>query len=240
MADHVGACAATLMPLYELIKAHVFVAERIHGDDTTVPVLAKVKTRTGRIWTYVRDDRPFDGKAPPAAVFFYSRDRAGIHPEQHLAGYAGILQVDAYSGFNALYASDRKPGPITEAGCWAHYLEFDFIWSRRLWRQDSPMASGQWTPDKSGGSERQQESEQVRLRLPRFGLGRFDPRVLPKGLHRFALHLKVGGDVPPGRRHAGMTEIIADHGDVGAGLQQRHSTAMAKHVWRDGLRASVG
>jgi hypothetical protein len=82
MADHVGACAATLRPLYELIKAHVFAAERIHGDDTTVPVLAKVKTHTGRIWTYVRDDRPFGGHAPPAAVFFYSPDRASIHPEQ--------------------------------------------------------------------------------------------------------------------------------------------------------------
>jgi transposase len=101
-------------------KAHVFAAERIHGDDTTVPVLAKVKTRTGRIWTYVRDDRPFGGAAPPAAVFFYSPDRASIHPEQHLAGYCGILQADAYAGFNRLYAPDRKPGPITEAGCWAH------------------------------------------------------------------------------------------------------------------------
>ena len=120
MADHVGACAATLTPLYELIKAHVFAAERIHGDDTTVPVLAKVKTRTGRIWTYVRDDRPFGGEAPPAAVFFYSPDRAGIHPEQHLAGYCGILQADAYAGFNTLYEADRKPGPITQAGCWAH------------------------------------------------------------------------------------------------------------------------
>lgn len=120
MADHVGACAATLRPLYELIKAHVFAAERVHGDDTTVPVLAKGKTRTGRIWTYVRDDRPFGGKVPPAAVYFYSADRAGIHPEQHLAGYAGILQADAYSGFNALYAPQRRPGPITEAGCWAH------------------------------------------------------------------------------------------------------------------------
>ena len=120
MADHVGACAATLTPLYELIKAHVFAAERIHGDDTTVPVLAKVKTRTGRVWTYVRDDRPFGGKAPPAAVFFYSPNRASIHPEQHLAGYSGILQADAYAGFNALYAPDRKPGPVTEAGCWAH------------------------------------------------------------------------------------------------------------------------
>ena len=86
----------------------------------TVKVLAKMKTRTGRIWTYVRDDRPFGGQAPPAAVFFYSADRAGIHPEQHLAGYCGILQADAYAGFNALYALDRKPGPITEAGCWAH------------------------------------------------------------------------------------------------------------------------
>ena len=120
MADHVGACAATLKPLFELIKAHVFAAERIHGDDTTVPVLAKVKTRTGRIWTYVRDDRPFDGQAPPAAVFFYSPDRGSIHPEQHLSGYCGILQADAYAGFNMLYAPDRKPAPITEAGCWAH------------------------------------------------------------------------------------------------------------------------
>jgi transposase len=120
MADHVGACAATLMPLYALIRTHVFAAQRIHGDDTTVPVLAKVKTRTGRIWTYVRDDRPFGGADPPAAVFFYSPDRAGIHPERHLAGYAGILQADAYAGFNAVYRPDRKPGTIIEAGCWAH------------------------------------------------------------------------------------------------------------------------
>lgn len=120
MADHVGACAATLRPLHELIKAHLFAAERVHGDDTTVPVLAKGKTRTGRIWTYVRDDRPFGGQAPPAAVFFYSPDRTGVNPEQHVAGYNGILQADAYSGFNALYAPDRQGGPITEAGCWAH------------------------------------------------------------------------------------------------------------------------
>jgi transposase len=120
MADHVGACAAALLPLAELIKAHVFAAARIHGDDTTVPVLAKVKTKTGRLWTYVRDDRPFGGAAPPAAVYFYSPDRGGAHPEQHLAGYAGILQADAYGGFNALYEAERKPGPIMEAACWAH------------------------------------------------------------------------------------------------------------------------
>jgi hypothetical protein len=120
MADHVGACAAVLLPLHELIKAHVFAAERIHGDDTTVPVLAKVKTRTGRIWTYVRDDEPFGGCDPPAALYFYSADRSAIHPERHLAGYSGILQADAYAGFNALYQPDRAPGPITEAACWAH------------------------------------------------------------------------------------------------------------------------
>ncbi len=81
MADHVGACAATLMPLYELIKAHVFAAERIHGDDTTVPVLAKVKTRTGRIWTYVRDDRPFGGAdAARRGVLLLARSRR--HPSR--------------------------------------------------------------------------------------------------------------------------------------------------------------
>ncbi len=113
-------CTLSAATFPEKIKAHVFAAERIHGDDTTVPVLAKAKTRTGRIWTYVRDDRPFGGEAPPAAVFFYSPDRASVHPERHLAGYSGILQADAYAGFNKLYQPNRKPGPITEAGCWAH------------------------------------------------------------------------------------------------------------------------
>ena len=120
LADWVGAAAATLMPLVEAIRAHVFAAERIHADDTTVPVLAKGKTRTGRLWTYVRDDRPFAGPDPPAAVFFYSRDRGGEHPEQHLAGYAGLMQADAYAGFNRLYEAGRKGGPIIEAACWAH------------------------------------------------------------------------------------------------------------------------
>jgi transposase len=126
MADHVGACAAALLPLFELIKHHVFAAERLHGDDTTVPVLAKGKTRTGRLWTYVRDDRPFGGAAPPAAIYYYSPDRSGVHPERHLAGYSGILQADAYSGFNALYEANRKPGPITAVGCWAHARRYLF------------------------------------------------------------------------------------------------------------------
>jgi transposase len=120
LADWVGACAATLMPLVEAILAHVFAAERIHADDTTVPVLAKGKTRTCRLWTYVRDDQPFGGPDPPAAVFFYSPDRGGEHPERHLASYAGLMQADAYAGFNRLYEAGRKPGPIIEAACWAH------------------------------------------------------------------------------------------------------------------------
>ncbi len=120
LADWVGAAAATLMPLILLIRASVFAAERIHADDTTVPVLAKGKTRTGRLWTYVRDDQPFGGRDPPAAAFFYSRDRGGEHPEQHLASYAGLMQADAYAGFNRLYEAGRKPGPIIEAACWAH------------------------------------------------------------------------------------------------------------------------
>ena len=120
MADWVGACTATLAPLVALIRAHVLAAGRIHGDDATVPVLAKNKTSTGRLWTYVRDDRPFGGPAPPAAVFHYSPDRRGEHPQRHLAGYVGILQADAYAGFNDLYDPGRKPGPATSAGCWAH------------------------------------------------------------------------------------------------------------------------
>jgi transposase len=120
LADQVGGCAMLLRPLYELIRAHVFAGDRVHGDDTTVPVLAKGQTATGRAWVYARDDRPFGGHDPPAAVFFYSRDRAGEHPDRHLQGYAGILQADAYAGFNRLYAAERRPGPITEAACWAH------------------------------------------------------------------------------------------------------------------------
>jgi transposase len=120
LADWVGACAATLEPLVEAIQAHIFAAERIHADDTIVPVLAKGKTRTGRLWTYVRDDRPFGGPDPPAAAFFYSPDRGGEHPERHLARYAGLMQADAYAGFNRLYEATRRPGPIIEAACWAH------------------------------------------------------------------------------------------------------------------------
>lgn len=120
LADQVGACAAALAPLHALIRSHVMAAERLHGDDTTMPVLAKGGTRTGRLWTYVRDDRPFGGPAPPAAVFHFSPDRRMEHPNQHLARWTGVLQADAYSGYNDLYRPDRQRGPITSALCWAH------------------------------------------------------------------------------------------------------------------------
>jgi hypothetical protein len=120
LADHVGACTASLAPLVELIRAHVFAAEKLHADDTTIPVLAKGKTVTGRIWTYVRDDKPFGGADPPASVFYYSRDRGGAHPQAHLADYIGIMQADAFAGYNTLYEPGRKPGPITDAACFAH------------------------------------------------------------------------------------------------------------------------
>jgi transposase len=120
VVDQVGGTCAVLAPIFQGIETHVFAAERLHGDDTTVPVLAKGKTVTGRVWTYVRDDRPFGGRAPPAAVFYYSRDRGGKHPEAHLAQYTGILQADAYSGYGHLYKPDRRPGPVTECLCWSH------------------------------------------------------------------------------------------------------------------------
>src|SRR5580693_3672876 len=120
LADWVGACVVALDPIIQAIRDYVLSAERIHADDTTVPVLAKLKTVTGRIWTYVRDDRPFGGKDPPAATFYYSRNRAGDHPREHLAGYTGIMQADAFSGFNGLYDAKRKPAPIIEAACWSH------------------------------------------------------------------------------------------------------------------------
>jgi len=126
LADQVGACAAALMPLYLLIEAHVLAAERLHGDDTTVPVLAKTKTDTGRIWTYVRDDQPFGGPAPPAAIFHYSRNRRGEHPVGHLRNWAGILQADAYAGYNALFHADRAPSPLTRALRWSHSRRYFF------------------------------------------------------------------------------------------------------------------
>lgn len=120
LADLVGHATVALEPIHALVAQHVRAADRLHGDDTTVPLLARGGTLTARLWTYVRDDRPFAGGAPPAALFFFSRDREKTHPNGHLAGWRGILQADAYGGYNDLYRTDRAPGPVTSALCWSH------------------------------------------------------------------------------------------------------------------------
>jgi len=118
LADWVGDCSRLLTPLVETLGRHVLAAAKIHADDTPVPVLepGRGKTRTGRLWTYMRDDRASGSTDPPAVWFRYSPDRKGEHPRRHLQDFAGVLQADAYAGFNDLYADGR----ILEAGCWAH------------------------------------------------------------------------------------------------------------------------
>jgi transposase len=118
-----GQAAWLLDPVVAAIRRHVFAAEKIHGDDTTVPVLAPGlgRTATGRLWVYVRDDRLFAGPAAPAAAYFYSPDRGAQHPTAHMASFTGFLQADGYAGVEGLYNPARtKPGPITEVACWSH------------------------------------------------------------------------------------------------------------------------
>ena len=118
LADWVGSASALLQPLVEALRRHVLVAEKLHADDTPVPVLApgNGKTKTGRLWTYVRDDRPAGDTTPPAVWFAYSPDRKGEHPKAHLSNFTGTLQADAYAGFDQIYEAGR----IQEAACWAH------------------------------------------------------------------------------------------------------------------------
>ena len=118
LADWVGAASHLLTPLVDRVRGHVLAASKLHADDTPVPVLAPGmgKTKTARLWTYVRDDRSAAGNTPPAVWFAYSEDRKGEHPRQHLSKFTGILQADGYAGFHHLYEGGR----IIEAACWAH------------------------------------------------------------------------------------------------------------------------
>lgn len=118
LAGMVGGAAALLEPLLGALECHVLAADKLHGDDTPVPVLApgKGRTKTGRLWVYVRDERPMAGTTPLAVWFQYSPDRRGERPQAHLRTFNGILQADGYAGFEALYASGR----VSEAACWAH------------------------------------------------------------------------------------------------------------------------
>jgi transposase len=118
LSGWVGATAAALAPLVEALRHDVMGSDVLHGDDTPVPVLAPGagKTKTGRLWTYVRDERTYGGERPPAAMFFYSPDRKGERPVAHLKDFSGVLHADGYAGFNGLYQGGR----IVEAACWAH------------------------------------------------------------------------------------------------------------------------
>jgi hypothetical protein len=112
-----GQSARLVRPLVDAVGVHVMAAERVHADDTTVPVLhpGLGHTKTGRLWCYVRDDRPFAGTAPPAVRYHYSPDRKGEHPRTHLTSFRGILQADGYAGYAGFYERG-----VTEAACWAH------------------------------------------------------------------------------------------------------------------------
>jgi transposase len=117
LAEWIGRATWLLQPLAERLAAHVFEGTKVHADDTPVPVLdpGRGRTKTGRLWVYVRDDRPWGDPSPPAAVFFYAPDRKGERPADHLAPFRGFLQADAYPGFDKLYGER-----IVEVACWAH------------------------------------------------------------------------------------------------------------------------
>lgn len=134
LADWVGGASELLSPLIEALRVYVLSAPKIHADDTPVPVLCpgRKSTRQGRLWTYVRDDRPAGSAEAPAVFFRYSPDRKAERPREHLQGFQGILQADAYAGFEHLYGER-----VQEAACWAH--------ARRKFydvhvEQDSPIA----------------------------------------------------------------------------------------------------
>ena len=136
LAEWVGGTSRLLAPLVEALRRHVLAGQKLHADDTPVPVLAPGlgRTKTGRLWTYVRDDRPA-GDATPAAVWFcYSADRKGEHPQQHLSSFTGTLQADGYAGSDQVYETGR----IQEAACWGMCAESFTIWCRRTNRKRQP------------------------------------------------------------------------------------------------------
>jgi transposase len=154
LADWVGGTSRLLAPLVEALRRHVMAGNKIHGDDTPVPVLqpGRGKTKTGRLWTYVRDDRPAGDETPPAVWYCYTPDRKGEHPQAHLSDFTGTLQADAYAGYEKVYESGR----ILQAGCWAHVRRkfYDLLVAHK-----SPVAAeaieriarchrkgNQWTP----------------------------------------------------------------------------------------------
>ncbi|MBN6388697.1 IS66 family transposase, partial [Escherichia coli] len=117
-----GAVAELLEPLYDVLRQYVLMPGKVHADDIPVPVQepGSGKTRTARLWVYVRDDRNAGSQMPPAVWFAYSPNRQGKHPEQHLRPFRGILQADAFTGYDRLFSAEREGGALTEVACWAH------------------------------------------------------------------------------------------------------------------------
>jgi hypothetical protein len=142
----VGATSELLGPLVQALSRYVLSAGNVNGDDTPVKVLAPGtgKTKKGYLWTYVRDGRPWKSRDPPAVWYQYSPGRAGAYPQRHLKSYAGMLQVDGYAGFEALFAAPAPnvPARITEVGCWAHYPESAVIRSGVRERRDVLCRNG--------------------------------------------------------------------------------------------------
>jgi transposase len=122
LADWVGQCSALLAPLANALSRYVLAGSKLHADDTPVPVLqpGRGTTKQGRLWTYVRDDRPSASSDPPAVWFAYSPDRKGVHPRTHLKNFNGVLQADGYAGFDRLFNEIDPQHSIKEAACWAH------------------------------------------------------------------------------------------------------------------------
>ncbi|EFD0959495.1 IS66 family transposase, partial [Escherichia coli] len=122
LSNWVDACCQLMTPLNDALYSYVMNTRKVHTDDTPVKVLApgRKKAKTGYIWTYVRDDRNAGSPEPPAVWFAYSPDHQGKHPEQHLRPFRGILQADAFAGYDRLFSAEREGGALTEAGCWAH------------------------------------------------------------------------------------------------------------------------
>jgi transposase len=121
LANWVGRACWWLSPLQQLVLAHILAAGKIFADDTPVPVLdpGRGRTKTGRLWAYALDDRPWQGALSPAVAYLYAEDRKGKHPIGHLAGFKGVLQCDGYSSFFTL-ARERPAGEVTVAQCWSH------------------------------------------------------------------------------------------------------------------------
>ena len=151
LADWVGKAAALMAPLVEATGRHVLAGSVLHADDTPVPVLdpGRGRTKTGRLWVYLRDERPHAGPAPPAVLYRYTPDRRGEHPQGVLAGFHGHLHADGYAGFEALYGTGNGRSAVAEVACWAHYPEFGFIRSGPPTTPSRPVTAARRTPHNS-------------------------------------------------------------------------------------------